>query len=203
MTDTLVMPVTSTQRRETMPAPQNEPPARCAGVGGCGPQGGGDVTTLEQPVTGSRRTAARPKSADVGTHPAGEKLAERSVPRAARLVAAVHFDGAYDVAQITDGLDRDELVALAVVLAAMVDPEQSPADLLAWAEPPVSDDANAVYAGWRVADLRRAHAQRVKGLTDEWTVTGERLYQQRHARLRKARRHAGLMGARARQQVPA
>lgn len=51
-------------------------------------------------------------------------LAERMVYKAARLAAVVHGDGgAWDVDNLIGTLDRTELLGLAVVLAAMVDPD--------------------------------------------------------------------------------
>jgi hypothetical protein len=62
-------------------------------------------------------------------------LAESLVPVAARLVGSVRDDGPVDVAMILSGIPGDHLPALAVVLAAMVDPERTPGQLLAWTQP--------------------------------------------------------------------
>lgn len=59
-------------------------------------------------------------------------LAESLVPVAARLVGAVHDDGVGDVGRVLAGVDPAHMPALAVVLAAMVDPDLSATDLLAW-----------------------------------------------------------------------
>jgi hypothetical protein len=59
-------------------------------------------------------------------------LAERMLPVAGRLVGIVHGDGgAADVAHATNLLDRVELLAVIVALAAMADPEQPVSDALA------------------------------------------------------------------------
>lgn len=51
---------------------------------------------------------------------------ERMVFKAARLAAIVHGDGgAWDISNHINYLDRDELRALVVVLAGMVDPDQT------------------------------------------------------------------------------
>lgn len=51
-------------------------------------------------------------------------LAERMLPVAARLACIVHGDGAHqDIAHVLDQLDRSELIAVIVDLAAMVNPD--------------------------------------------------------------------------------
>ena len=58
-------------------------------------------------------------------------LAERLLPTAARLACVVHGDGdQHDVDHYTRRLDRAELLALVVLLAAMADPEQRIDDAL-------------------------------------------------------------------------
>lgn len=62
-------------------------------------------------------------------------LATEMVPVASRLVGAVHDDKVSDVALILDEAriaDPWRRNALLVVLAAMVDPDRRPRDLLAW-----------------------------------------------------------------------
>ncbi|HEY6014323.1 MAG TPA: hypothetical protein VIU37_09955 [Candidatus Limnocylindrales bacterium] len=59
-------------------------------------------------------------------------LAESLVPVAAQLVGAVHDDGPGEVGRILSAVDPGHLPGLAVVLAAMVDPDASAAELLAW-----------------------------------------------------------------------
>jgi hypothetical protein len=64
---------------------------------------------------------------------AGERgdLADRMLPVAGRLACILHGEGdARDVAHALDPLDRIELVAVIVNLAAMVDPDAPLADLL-------------------------------------------------------------------------
>lgn len=59
-------------------------------------------------------------------------LAERMVYKAARLAAVVHGDGGRtDVTDLIGHLGVVELQGLAVVLAAMVDPDTVPSDALA------------------------------------------------------------------------
>jgi len=58
-------------------------------------------------------------------------LADRMLPVAGRMACIVHGDGdALDVAHALDPLDRVELVAVIVSLAAMVDPDAPLANLL-------------------------------------------------------------------------
>lgn len=60
-------------------------------------------------------------------------LAERMVYKGARLVAVVHGDGGeQDVDNLIGHLGIVQLRALAIVLAAMVDPETVASDALAW-----------------------------------------------------------------------
>lgn len=61
-------------------------------------------------------------------------LAESLVPTAARLVGAVHDDGPAAVARVLAGVPTEHLPAFTVVLAAMVDPNKSPRDLLGWVD---------------------------------------------------------------------
>lgn len=56
------------------------------------------------------------------THPDGERLANEALPRATYLTNAIRSEGANAVAAVTDGLTRDELIALTVVLAALAPP---------------------------------------------------------------------------------
>lgn len=125
---------------------------------------------------------ARPKNQDVLAHPDGERLAVQAVPRALKLIQIVREEGAYDVAQLTDPMPREELLALAVVLAGMVDIEKSVKELLAWLEPVGAETAT---------ELRGAHAAYKRGERDLATIVGEREYQhQRHIRRRSARKGA-------------
>jgi hypothetical protein len=58
-------------------------------------------------------------------------LAERLLPLAARLACLVHGDGDHhDITHATRNLDRHELLALIVDLAALVDPNQRVSDAL-------------------------------------------------------------------------
>ncbi|MFC7794584.1 hypothetical protein [Streptomyces cinereoruber] len=62
-------------------------------------------------------------------------LAERMLVDAARLATIVHGDGtAEDVARITSRLDRQQMDALVVVLAGLVDPDRPLGALLCWME---------------------------------------------------------------------
>jgi hypothetical protein len=61
-----------------------------------------------------------------------EELAETLVPIAAELVGTVRDYGPDDVAEVLARVPEHRFDALAVVLAAMVDPDARPAELLAW-----------------------------------------------------------------------
>lgn len=59
-------------------------------------------------------------------------MVEVLMPEAAGLVVDVHEGSAEEIKTRLAGLDRHELEALAVVLAAIVDPDRSMKDALAW-----------------------------------------------------------------------
>jgi hypothetical protein len=91
------------------------------------------------------------------------------VPLAAQLVGTVREYGAEDVAAVLAKVPNGRYDALAVVLAAMVDPEARPSELLAWTEPaprdlPIDHGTERGYRQhMRFADepcmsCRRAHA---------------------------------------------
>ena len=80
-----------------------------------------------------KRTTFYSEPTDV--HPDADALFEQAVHRGARLAGTVRNLAAWDVAQITDPLTRDQLVATIVALACMVPDDQTPAALLAWHEP--------------------------------------------------------------------
>lgn len=117
--------------------------------------------------------------------PTHDHLTQQAVPLAAQLVCAVRDDvtETHRLLLSLDGATRAEVHALLVVLAAMVPDDRTTADLLAWTTgKPIPADA-----AWTVEDLRKAHAARVRGKSDPWTVNGERVYQARRHQRRKAR----------------
>lgn len=59
-------------------------------------------------------------------------LADELVPLAAELVGTVRQYGPEDVAEVLARVPNGRHDALAVVLAAMVDPDSRPSELLAW-----------------------------------------------------------------------
>lgn len=77
-------------------------------------------------------TARRAQSVHIRPGDALGDLAEQLVPVAARLVACVHDEGPQAVAAALASVPDGRLDALAVVLAAMVDPDARPSELLAW-----------------------------------------------------------------------
>ena len=128
------------------------------------------------------------KCTDVLPHPDGERLAIAAVQRGQRLACAVRDEGAWEVARITDPLNRDELVALCVALAAMVPLDRSAAELLDWLEPKPTP---AGYPELTTdAALRQAHAAHQRGERHPWAVEGERRYQARAYQRRRQLREA-------------
>lgn len=86
------------------------------------------------------------------------ELVDALVPIAAELVGTVRDYGPADVAAVLARVPAGRHDALAVVLAAMVDPDRTPAELLAWTEHSIAERverARLVAAGVspRVADL--------------------------------------------------
>jgi DNA-binding NarL/FixJ family response regulator len=61
-----------------------------------------------------------------------QQIVDALVPVAARLVATVRDYGPDDIAAILNPLDKARLYRLAIVLAAMVDPDANAAQLLHW-----------------------------------------------------------------------
>lgn len=135
----------------------------------------------------------------IDPHPHGDALAEKALVRAQQLACAVR-ESVHDVADVVAGLVHDELVALAVACAAMVDIERPASDLLTWLDRPAPQRGSRRHPFflpsayrcqgdvWQADDLRTAHAAWTAGDRDEWTREGERIYQQRAYLRRKARR---------------
>lgn len=61
-----------------------------------------------------------------------ETIASELVPLAAQLVGTLRDYSPEDVAAILDPLPESHLYRLTIILAAMVDPDASPSELLAW-----------------------------------------------------------------------
>lgn len=123
-------------------------------------------------------------------------LAEAMLPAAAALVAAVHDGTRVEVGRVLNVIAPENLHALAVVLAAMADPDKSIADLLAWVtfdehEHPVPDLSHQVAAAygmtvprgdphtWSAGVLRACHAAITRHRDLPWVVLGEREYHRR------------------------
>lgn len=109
---------------------------------------------------------------------APDRLADISVTRAATLACMVREEGVATIGAFLDRLDRQALYGLAVAAAAMVPVDQSASDLLAWV---TWDDCN-----WTPENVRACHAAHNRGLRDDLTVAGERVYQARRHQLRRA-----------------
>ncbi|MER6249434.1 hypothetical protein [Streptomyces griseorubiginosus] len=77
-------------------------------------------------------------------------MAEALLPEAAGLVVDVHEGSAEDIQTRLAGLSRHELEAMAVLLAALVDPERGIRDALAWVD--FDENGNRLYP----SDLTRS-----------------------------------------------
>jgi hypothetical protein len=89
--------------------------------------------------------------------PPTQQLTDELLPIAAELIGCVHDYGPAEVAAVLASVPDGRHDALAVVLAAMVDPDATPASLLAWLEQPVQSrtyepDAVRVKAGRKCPD---------------------------------------------------
>lgn len=123
-------------------------------------------------------------------------LAAEQMPDAIALVSAVRSSPA-DVTDVLAGKDHQQLLALAVCLAALVPDDVPPSQLLAWLDPKAA--AKGEVRSWSDEQVKHAHAtftahriatnrgQQVAPLP--WDVTaGEREYQRRAGERKRARR---------------
>ncbi|WP_155292967.1 hypothetical protein [Rhodococcoides fascians] len=88
-------------------------------------------------------------------------------------VDAVHCGDAETIARITSGLDRTELIGLAISIATLAESELNTVPVLSLVDP---------YEGWTKPQLREAHAAYGRGLRDYRTRLGERIYQRMRKR---------------------
>lgn len=116
---------------------------------------------------------------------AGSDRARDALPVALELVGHVRDGDSRAVQRI---LETDDVVALCVILAALVDDTRRPSDLLAWAQP--RDD----LAGWSWPAVLVAHREyerhRAAGTLDALSAhhrEGQRLYDRLKARERRGR----------------
>ena len=103
-----------------------------------------------------------PRLRDVQPAGNGAFLGIEAVPRAVRLVRAIRDEGPHSVALETDHLDRQELIALVVALAAMVPADVDPAKALAWIDLPAAE--------WPADLLVRESARHDDGARDATAV---------------------------------
>lgn len=107
-------------------------------------------------------------------------LVEALLPEAAGLAVAVREEGQEQIASRLHGLGRHELEALAVVLAAMVDPDRRLKDALSWIDFDENGDPlePMKHSNRTVRSLvRRGAVDRAKGVdmvAVERTLKGER-----------------------------
>lgn len=107
-------------------------------------------------------------------------LVESLLPEAAGLVVAVREEAQEQIADRLQGLGRHELEALAVVLAALVDPDRTVKDALGWVDfdehgqplAPLGKSKRAVRSLARRGSVDRA--RRVDMVAVERSLRGER-----------------------------
>ncbi len=68
-------------------------------------------------------------------------LEREAVTLAQQLVGAVHECNRRRISELTHTASRQQLTAATVALAAMVDPDRKPSELLAWLDDPETYDA--------------------------------------------------------------
>lgn len=91
--------------------------------------------------------------------------------RALQLVSIAHGDGdTTSVDRLTRKLDRAGLIGLAISCAALVDPDRTVDELLAWLPDP------GIAEGWTDEELRAAHAEHRRGNRTPRVVLGNRIY---------------------------
>jgi hypothetical protein len=102
-------------------------------------------------------------------------LAESLVPIASQLVATIRDYGPEDVAAVLARVPDGRHDALAVVLAAMVDPDKRPSQLLAWTElgpVPSRDFTPPGYTVEGLAARLRRRRRELRRVTREWRSVG-------------------------------
>lgn len=116
-----------------------------------------------------------PRTRGVDPAPDGDRLAERSVVRAMALITGLRDEGIYTVARATDTLNRQELVALVVALAALCPADTDPLEALTWIEVPPAE--------WPGETVLREAARFDNGHTDATAIAAmeERARRQRAA----------------------
>lgn len=110
-------------------------------------------------------------------------LPPRAVSRAMRLAAAVHDYEQLDVHDLLSELTRGDLYGVAVALAAMVDVDQTPRQLLAWNDPDSSDKPGRFMAPCGTHAAFNRHKSRGETPCPDCRE-GERVFQ-RHRRRRE------------------
>jgi len=130
-------------------------------------------------------------------------LAENLVPVAGQLVGAVHDDGIGAVARILSGVHPDHMYALAVVLAAMVDPDSPPSELLGWVTwddvpaytqesllSAAHDSASSDPGDWSDEECKRRHRKQRSGSVEYLDYLGYLEWERRRKRAARAARKA-------------
>jgi hypothetical protein len=110
------------------------------------------------------------------------ELAERLLPVAAKLACIVHGDGDHhDVDHHTRAFDRTELLALVVVLAGLVNPDQSATDALSYVTwDAAGRPAAAVDAGRVTIRELTGKITGPMGLGADMVTTSERIRRAHH-----------------------
>ena len=131
-------------------------------------------------------------------------LAENLVPIAGQLVGAVHDEGVGAVARVLSQVHPDHMYALAVVLAAMVDPDSPPSELLGWVTwddvpayrqdsllSTACDSASSDPTEWTDEECKQRHRKQRSGSTEYLDYLGYLEWERRRKRASRARKAAG------------
>lgn len=120
-------------------------------------------------------------------------LARKLLPVAMEFVGAVHDQGSEESAAIYATVPIVHTDAFAVVLAALVDVDQTQAELLAWV--PADEELQRLpfsdrETDWTPTALAQAHRLYARGVRDARVSYGQRIYERQRGRRRRERKVA-------------
>lgn len=123
---------------------------------------------------------------DDGSTPDGELLVLAVTPEALRLIGHVRARDVEDCHEVLSRANRQELQALALVLASLARENSTVGDVLEHCEPDTRRRFAADPRLWPQEELQRAHAAFNRRERTTWAREGEREYQRRRALRKRA-----------------